>query len=932
MGSIARTLPRIALLLVPLASAAPGLADSGGTAPDGLDLPRRLAEAAVSGGLVVHVGFSRANLPVELAADRRFVLHAISRDATEVDAARAWLRDRGIVERAVVECVAGPKLPHADCLAQALVVEDAAGFDPNDLDRVLSPHGLLLRRQGGTWQGTIKPLPAGMDAWPYVDHDPGRTRVTADQTLAAPSNLRWMTRTYFRASIPVFAGGRMFARIGGKSPFGLAAYCAFTGTILWTGSYECDEQPHQMIATEKLLYLPGKAVAAGTGHAQFTYNGCPRMLARGPGGASALVVSFTTAEGKRQFSAFRPDNGKAIWTRPAVDGVGCGPDRFVLALTDGQAMVAVDVATGRKLWAQDVGKSARQIGLEELEEQWPAGKCGLMATDKYLAVCCSAFEGPPGRRRPAAKKYVLLYSSEDGAFVRAVSFSSHEWDEGKGNRRAESVFTILSGNLWCWLDPDEEVEMRAARPGAWQPLGAKLRSRPDSPAASRWRLGLVGMGVADGKCVLAARTEPNAPADMTLHCFNGPAWSSRFAFRGKLNTICLADGSVESAIWAGGGCCLSGVPAYGLHYVGPNWTHSQGGFVGLAALECRPGARGRLTEALNQEHLQKGPAYDDVSAAGDLKPRDALTWPLDSEPPSSAQWKKAWEVKLPVDRVKPKRGVLDANSAWLIPPPFGRPRRDERSGWTGYLNPASPVLCGDVLLASVPEERRLIALDVRDGHMRWEFAGGARFSDRPVWCGDLCLTGNWDGWVYAIRMADGKLAWRNLGGPEQRRIMWEEKLVSAWPISGSSAARDGRLYVVAGLHNLVPDGGTTLACFDLRSGKTARKRRVPTVAPPPPVKPQQPRSGGGTVSLLALGMPLSLTRTAVTYGPWLFTLDSGKLLQGQQAAAASAVTPEDTIGMMAASAREPDVVTVTGQDGVLQCFRRASSRSRQAHD
>jgi hypothetical protein len=296
------------------------------------------------------------------------------------------------------------------------------------------------------------------------------------------------------------------------------------------------------------------------------------------------------------------------------------------------------------------------------------------------------------------------------------------------------------------------------------------------------------------------------------------------------------------------------------------------------------------------------------------------------------QWKKAWEVRLAVDAVKPTRGGLDPSAAWLIPPPFGRPREDERSGWTAYLRPSPPVLCGDVLLVSVPEERRLIALDVRDGRMRWEFAGGARFSGQPVWCGDLCVIGNWDGWVYAIRMADGALAWRNLVGPEQRRIMWEEKLVSAWPISGSPAAKDERLYVAAGLHNLIPDGGATLACFDLRSGKAVWKQRMPAVATPPLGKPPQRESIGGTVSLLTLGIQPGLTRAAVSYGPWLCALDSGEFLQGEQATGAGASNLDTIIGMLAASPREPAEVRITKQDGALQCFHRLSSRSQEEKD
>ena len=911
-----------ALACVAATPAGPGRA-SGADVPaaGSLELPQRLAAAGISGGLVVHVGFSRPALPIGVVEDRRFTLHALNRDAGRVDDARTWLQQKGIVERAIVECVTGPKLPHADCLARAMVVEDGSGFDPAELDRVLSPHGLLLRRQGDKWQGTIKPMPPEMDDWPHVDHDAGRTRVSMDRTLAAPTNLRWLTRTRFRVRLPVVAGGRVFYTFKFEPPYALAAYCAFTGTVLWTDSYECDEWPQPMIATDKLLYLPGKAVAADTGQPRLTYTGCPRALAD-----DLLIVSSTT-DGKRQFSAIRPDGGKAVWTHPAVDGIGIGPKRFVLASAEGQVLRAYEIATGRELWTRDVGKSAKQVGVEDLGEQWAKGQCGLMATETHMTVICTALEGLPGKRKPAAKKYVLLFSADDGSFLRAVSFlPSDGWDDGKANRRPESILTLSGANLWCWIDPHEDVQTCAAGRSEWQSLGTKLPPKPGGPLANRWRLGLVGMGIADGKCIQAARTEVQSPADLTLHCFSGPVWSPRYAFRGKLNTICLADASIESAIWAGGGCSLANVPAYGLHFVGPNWTHSAGGLIGLVALDCRTGSGKASAEALGREHLQKGPAYDDAPAAKDLRPRVARAYAPDEAAPSSAEWEKAWEVEIARDRVKVQRGLLPESTAWLIPPPFGRPRADEHHSFTGYCTAPPPALCGELLLVSVPQERRLLAFDVDDGRLRWELAGGARFGS-PTWCGELCLVGNWDGWVYAIRMADGKLAWRNLVGCEERRIMWEEKPVSAWPVAGSPLAEGGRVYAVAGLHNLVADGGVTLACFDLPTGKTIWKQRVPAVAPQQPDQAGQPPLPGGVVSVSGLGAsPHVLAGGAIGLGPWRFARDTGRLLTPQEYAAAAATQPGANAALRLIRLREQTLRAGTAADTPLRLAATSPSR------
>ena len=903
-----------------LALALPAACGGEGPAPASLDLPKRLAAEGISGGLVVHVGFSRPSLALDLPEDRRFVLHALNRDAGQVDEARTWLQEKGIVQRAIVECVAGPKLPHADHLASAVVIEDGSGFDPREFDRVLSPHGLLLRRQGGMWQGTVKPMPPELDAWPYVDHDAGRTRVSADRTIAAPTNVRWLTRTRFRARLPVVAGGRMFCTITGEPPFVLAAYSVFTGTVLWTGSYECQEQPPNLIATDRLVYVPGKALAADTGEVRRTYGGCPRAL------TGDVLVVFSATGGKREFSAARPDGGKVIWTQAALDGVGIGQERFVLASADGPELRACDIATGRALWTQDVGKVAKQIGLDDLNEQWAKGGCTLTATGQHVAVCCGGFVGPPNRRRPSGKRFILLFSAEDGSFVRAVGFApspSDGWSDGKGNRRAESVFTLSGGNLWCWMDPEVDVETCGGGRSEWQSLGTQQAPGPGGPAAQKARIGLVGISVVDGRRLLAARTEVEKPADMTLHCFSGPVWSPRYGFRGRLNTIDLSDGHIASAVWAGGGCCLANIPAYGLHLVGPNWTHAGGGLTGLLALECRPASDQAPAEALGADHLEKGPVYGDAMAAAHLTPRGSPALFPYNVPPSSAEWRKAWEVAIESDRVKVGRGLLPEGTAWLIPPPFGRPRADEHHSWSAYCSPPSVSLCGKMMLVLVPEERRLLALDSDSGRLRWEFAAAARFAGEPIWCGDLCLVGNWDGWIYAIRMADGKLAWRNLVGPADRRIMWEEKPISAWPVTGQLLIQDGRVYAAAGLHTLVPAGGATLACFDVRTGKMVWKRRVPSVVPPEVAQAREREFPGGVLSMSALGVSPVPVGSAVRYGPFLFALQDGAPLTPVAVASAAGTTPLGFLVAMALAAREPNVATVLTQDGILQCFRRA---------
>ena len=103
-----------------------------------------------------------------------------------------------------------------------------------------------------------------------------------------------------------------------------------------------------MIATEKLLYLPGKALAADTGRQRLTYAGCPRMLADGPDGASVLVVSANGFGKRTSLKQFKVQNrgGKGVTgmkvTAKTGDVVGARmvtPEHTVLLISSGGQII-----------------------------------------------------------------------------------------------------------------------------------------------------------------------------------------------------------------------------------------------------------------------------------------------------------------------------------------------------------------------------------------------------------------------------------------------------------------------------------------------------------------------------------------------------------------------------------------------------------------
>jgi outer membrane protein assembly factor BamB len=131
---------------------------------------------------------------------------------------------------------------------------------------------------------------------------------------------------------------------------------------------------------------------------------------------------------------------------------------------------------------------------------------------------------------------------------------------------------------------------------------------------------------------------------------------------------------------------------------------------------------------------------------------------------------------------------------------------------------------GSVYLASI-DEHRVIAVEAASGKVRWSYTVGGRVDTPPTVSGGLVIFGSADGYVYCLNAASGKLAWRFLAAPADRRILAFGQLESVWPVHGSVAVVDGVAYFAAGRHNLA-DGGVAVYALKVADGSVVWKKRV----------------------------------------------------------------------------------------------------------
>jgi outer membrane protein assembly factor BamB len=185
---------------------------------------------------------------------------------------------------------------------------------------------------------------------------------------------------------------------------------------------------------------------------------------------------------------------------------------------------------------------------------------------------------------------------------------------------------------------------------------------------------------------------------------------------------------------------------------------------------------------------------------------------------------------------QPGRNRLDPTHSlhlqWVrdFPPP--RPAWPDQPRLT-FDAAARPVLYGDLVLLGSSHTDSLSALDAATGQERWRFhaEGPVRFAP-AVWEDRVYLAAD-DGWMYCLDVQRGRLLWKFRGGPSDRRVLGNERLISTWPARGAPVvvaengqpgdprrpahhAAEATVYFAAGIW---PFMGVFLHALDARSGE-----------------------------------------------------------------------------------------------------------------
>lgn len=739
-----------------------------------------LRRGGLAGGLIVHVGATDGELEARLAAAGTYLVRGLARAPAARDAARAAILRKGLYGLAsVTEWHDGRRLPFASNLASAAIADldalAAAAPPREEIERIVAPEGLLVLKADGRWRAAAKPRPAGIDHWAHFDHGPDGNPVSRDTVVRPIRQLQWITGVQ-------------------PNPFegNPAGYAPGGGIRLW-GRYAV------MDVNDAYAAGPGRrARDAWALQGRDAFNGVPLWSLPRDTHVSRKRWSLVAADGevytwpKRggRLTALEAATGKVLrsyeGTDPGLEGLR-------------EETVCVRVAGGRLV----VGLRDRIVCLDRkaASPKWTvrrAGKLllGVVADEPAGRVYCLVAR--PGDRRLFGGRWphnkhtesLLAVGLTDGRVLwECTGVASRDVPRADG--KAGRIYRRGPGQI---VPAGQRVIVfgSAAISGGSSPYVAaldaatgKIVHQTDEPFRQSYNVWGYNVLFRDGAAWFAGaftnvwRFDPVSGEVKRVLTYS---WNQRCTrFTATPNYFLFGQTAFydrqlagEQVCVARSGCAMGNIPANGMVYFTPN-------------------ACGCITQVRGFQAMTPEPA-----------------------PPALPEARR-----LIRGAGKPAAVPQAASAA----PPAGCVASDWPKQWRAGHRQTPPVTAGDVQLVAVVHRHRLEAR--RGGKVLWAFLADARISSPPLVDGNRAIFGAHDGWVYAVRVADGALLWKHLLAPAERSICVNAQLESSWPVYGVcfGPGEPRRVIASAGRH-VELDGGVTVAALDPATGAAAWKKHL----------------------------------------------------------------------------------------------------------
>ncbi len=127
-----------------------------------------------------------------------------------------------------------------------------------------------------------------------------------------------------------------------------------------------------------------------------------------------------------------------------------------------------------------------------------------------------------------------------------------------------------------------------------------------------------------------------------------------------------------------------------------------------------------------------------------------------------------------------------------------------------------PIIVGQTVIFGSSADDQVVAIDSESGEIRWTFFTGGPVRFAPVAWRDRVAVASDDGTLYVLKVDDGALLWQHRGGPNNRKCLGNERMISRWPARGGPVVIHDTVYYAAGIW---PSDGIYVHALDMRTGK-----------------------------------------------------------------------------------------------------------------
>ena len=797
--------------------------------------------------LLVFVGLPAKGLLASVRADQGLVqvLVAWGERGDAEASMRLSAADRSIAfggHTTVVE-YDGLRLPYCDNSVNGIVLTGPTQVPRAELMRVLVPRGTLVTDEGKTEE---KPWPGEMDEWTHYLHD-GTNNAVADDTLVGPPDrLRWIgspdhvRHHNFLASVStmVSARGRLFTIVDEgslvspylPSNWVLSARDAFNGITLWKKGIP-DWAPtfrdfrsgpaeigRRMVAVGDEVFVtlgfeaPVSVLDAATG-------GEKAVLSETEGAEEILVV-----DGVVLIVAGSPKAELRDWSSPERD--------FTTGPKHKRALLAIDLATRKLLWEKRDEQTATVLPMS-LAASEGRGFCvnakGVLAFDLKTGEPLWQTAEPVAMKRRAkfaptvvVHKDVLLYADRLPHAEDAEKFYSERakkyqqrYRDLKAYPSLLRAYDVVTGKrLWdCGAGESfhTPTDVIVIDDTVWYTASPAMLEGNYEDGRDLWT----------GEVVRKIESPPDINHG---RCYRNKA-TSRYLLGGK-NGLDFIDPTSQEPRYVPQGlratCQLGVLPCNGLIYLPPHACTCEpdrkvNGFLAVAKGSPRPYPD---PPQYGGPRFRPGPAYGNVERESATQADDqGPTFRHDSARTGCATTTLPDELQLLWER------SIDSR-------------------------PSAAVCAGGRVYVAARDEHVLWALDAATGEPAWYYRTSGRIDSPPTVDSGVVVFGCRDGWLRCLREADGELVWRHRGAAEERQIVVREQLESVWPLHGATLVTDGRVYCASGRASIF-DGGITVFCLDLLSGKVLARTTIRDDGSAESAKKKSGKSKGALLDVLS---------------------------------------------------------------------------------